>query len=381
MAEDVTLKTDHNQEQGENVAEAGGENHGQGESPPEPQSDEPREAQEAAADHAADPAADPESSEQTAEPESAEIEAKSPAPELSDQIPSEETTTELEQPEVEEAEAAEPDAEASPDAEVEAIAPEPPKSTKLRKSRKSAKTPEPTELTLDSIARQAEFTMDHERLLFQSAVNKGQNRHPQMRLAAVRELRKIKHPAVVQALAFLADDSAIEVRKASLEALADRQDDSVIQIFGRHMRDPNARMRMMVLRTIYRLNPQKATPYLLDALADRDASVRRRAVVCLNWNGARAVAPDLIPLLNDPDVDVRMAVVKALETVGDKPIVPVLFEALEDGERRVCECAHRALISLTGRDFVYPSDSFPQKREAIKADWESWWRANRNKLQ
>jgi HEAT repeat protein len=85
----------------------------------------------------------------------------------------------------------------------------------------------------------------------------------------------------------------------------------------------------------------------VEALRDRDARVRKKAVVALGHVGTAdpAALPALIGAVKDRDLEVRRAAVLALLNLGPqaREAVPVLTEAQKDADARVRSYAVKAL--------------------------------------
>jgi HEAT repeat protein len=235
-------------------------------------------------------------------------------------------------------------------------------------------------LSLDEIVKHAHFDRDYEKLIFQKAVRDAQSENSTLREAAARELKKTKNPAVVQVLMQLAEDPTEDVRVQSLDALVRQQDESVFPLFEKALKyDGSTRVRLAAVRGLYRLhelNRARTIPYLIQALEDKEAEVRRRAVASLSWAGVSEAVPNLIQLLDDPDVAVRKASIHALETLKSKLTVPWLIRALEDEDAQIRKCAYKALKNLTKQEIPFSKDGIK-----AKAKWKSWWKANKEKFQ
>ncbi len=89
-----------------------------------------------------------------------------------------------------------------------------------------------------------------------------------------------------------------------------------------------------------------AEPLLLEALADGDATVRRRAAEALSRIGASdAAMPPLTRALADADPSVVGAAIDALATFGEKA-APPLLELLQQEEGNMWQLASRAIVRL-----------------------------------
>ena len=101
------------------------------------------------------------------------------------------------------------------------------------------------------------------------------------------------------------------------------------------------------------LDPSFVVPALLDALADRDASVRAIATTYLGiiHKNPDATVPALTEMLKDENPEVRTAAASALGSFGAaaSPAVPALRRAAGDKDENVAREAGLALVKLQSR--------------------------------
>jgi len=152
---------------------------------------------------------------------------------------------------------------------------------------------------------------------------------PYERYLGVRELgaERQSHERIVKLLR----DPHYLVAVGALEALADWGNPgdclAVTFLLGAEGRDPMVRAQACI--TLARLGNAEAVPFLVEALKDKDAWVRREAI-------------------------------RALASFGARPeILKSLVDAVDDPEPSVSYMAHDQLVRLTGRTDV------PRRR----ADW------------
>jgi HEAT repeat protein len=93
-----------------------------------------------------------------------------------------------------------------------------------------------------------------------------------------------------------------------------------------------------------------ALPFLIQALRDKDDSLRARAAETLGYFGsdAKLALSALLNAANDPDWGVRMAVVSALGKLGDPMGVPTIIEKLRDDKVRGVRRAAAAALGALG---------------------------------
>lgn len=121
----------------------------------------------------------------------------------------------------------------------------------------------------------------------------------------------------------------------------------------------DAEVRKEALRSLGKLqaraslDPSFVVPALLEALGDRDASVRAIATTYLGiiHKDPEAAVPALTEMLKDEDAEVRTAAATALGSFGAaaNPAVPALRRAVGDKDENVAREAGLALVKLQSR--------------------------------
>lgn len=156
-------------------------------------------------------------------------------------------------------------------------------------------------------------------------------------------------PAIVKALG----DPSEEVASAAAGALrhAAASPEATHELVNRVLetaRDPSAQTRRAAITALGMLEAGAAYPVLIEALADRDAGVRQRAVAALGELGdRRALAALGERLRQDPDVGVRTEAAFRLGKLGDETVLATLRAASagdpEAGVRRWADWAIQQL--------------------------------------
>ncbi len=163
-----------------------------------------------------------------------------------------------------------------------------------------------------------------------------------------RELsvQNIDDNRVVYALAdALRDDNAV-IRWAVVEAIAWLQDSSALPILHEALHDRHFTVRLAAIRALQEIGDENAVWALLDRLDDENSVVREKAAEALGYLGNQDVAVRLARLLQDEDEFVRRASAVSLGTIGSTEVSPQLLEALEDPELLVQWAAMEALGKL-----------------------------------
>jgi HEAT repeat protein len=149
--------------------------------------------------------------------------------------------------------------------------------------------------------------------------------------------------------------------------------------------DPDWRVRKRAAYALCRLGDARVVDALICLLADPQPDVRRSAAETLRLRHDRRACEPLIQALGDPDVSVRSAAAVALRTCGDARAVEPLLQLLSDASadlRLRCEVAW-ALGTLRDPRALSPMlDLLRQPaRELNRPDRTAWhhaWRLSRS---
>jgi HEAT repeat protein len=125
-----------------------------------------------------------------------------------------------------------------------------------------------------------------------------------------------------------------------------------------------------------------AVPSLIDALRDKDESVRKEADYALARIG-QAALPSLLKKLHEKDPDLRAAIIKVLGRIGDPRAVPDLVACLPDTswphneDVRVCDLAAIALEHISSEDAQAAIDTWREQVRvaAANSEWHARVRA------
>ncbi|MGH7254603.1 MAG: HEAT repeat domain-containing protein [Nitrospirales bacterium] len=156
----------------------------------------------------------------------------------------------------------------------------------------------------------------------------------------------------VAALPLLArlDDPVEEVKTAAAQALGRMgPTQTMVELLIEALHHPEATTRREAAQALAWLEPPSAFHALLEALQDRDAGVRQRALAGLGEQAdLRALPAFRARLLHDPDAGVRSEAAFRLGKLGGKDSVPTLRTALKhDPDPAVRRWAAWALRQLS----------------------------------
>jgi len=167
------------------------------------------------------------------------------------------------------------------------------------------------------------------------------------RIAACDAIGTFKDPSTFDELANVAlDDSKIEVRQAAVKALGDSHNPAAIPFLMEALRDSfwwfeREQNVSVLLNAILGMGEKAVTP-LIEALADREGTVRRYSVMILGRLKDKRALDELGMAVYDLHHDVSKAAAEALAQYGS-PAIDLLTEALIHPEVAVRE---HALIGL-----------------------------------
>lgn len=113
---------------------------------------------------------------------------------------------------------------------------------------------------------------------------------------------------------------------------AKKQPNLVEQVIGvyRNSKDDDPRIRRYLSMVLGNLGDKRATPLLIEALAEKDVETRIYASLALGRLKDPAAVPHLLNAFSTDERDVRKAAAYALGEIGDPRGVPALAAALND---------------------------------------------------
>jgi HEAT repeat protein len=118
--------------------------------------------------------------------------------------------------------------------------------------------------------------------------------------------------------------------------------------------DPHPLVRAQAMRALGTSHQQRAVPFLLKGLNDKEATVRRDAAIGLtNTYGGEATAPLTEHVRADVDEQVRINSARALRWANTQEGIRALIDALEDRDAAVVYSARQSLQAITHQDFGY----------------------------
>lgn len=158
-------------------------------------------------------------------------------------------------------------------------------------------------------------------------------------------LGAMKGAAVPELLRILDSDDH-EARRWSAHALGLTRDTRAIAPLVKHLADNRSEARKAAAQALGEIGNAQAVAPLIKALAHRDVETRRTAAVALGCIGSDESVDALRALSEDPNEPVQLAVVEALRRIGGLRAGAGLRAIIDAGRKNVREAASAALSSL-----------------------------------
>jgi len=165
----------------------------------------------------------------------------------------------------------------------------------------------------------------------------GEKATERARLTALRIIASVGGPSAEDTVVKMLDDNDYKVRQAAAKALSAMAEkpSSVGPLKNLLMSDPNPNIRFNAMKALVRLAPEEETDLFIKALGDRDARIRRYAVIALGDIKSVRAIPALSQLGRDPDANVRLQLAIALAKIGNEACLPSLAELAQDQHPKV----------------------------------------------
>ena len=156
--------------------------------------------------------------------------------------------------------------------------------------------------------------------------------HPdfQIRMLAIRCLEKAAPGIALPLLQEILTDGNPEVRVQGVHSLVTFSDPSVFDLIRRYSQDEDPRMRVAVLRGMFKQKERIDVNLLQPFVSDQSPWVRRKLATLLGWAQLDGVFPILIRLSKDSHAKVRQAALLSLMTLYPEESEDRLLEAMGD---------------------------------------------------
>ena len=234
------------------------------------------------------------------------------------------------------------------------------------------------ESAIDKAVKQGEFDNRSDREIFGKVAHDLLDSEMEIKILAAGELGKIKNkagvPILLEALNFGDADLDIDI----INSLIAIDDERAIPVFKEKVSDARFRVRIGCLRGLYKLaDDQEATPFLMEALRDENAEVRRTAVTFIGWKDYDDAVPALVQCLRDEKNRVRKAAVSALANLKDESSVLPLIKMLADKDLEIRQKAFEAVQVISGKEITFDVNAAGKQLKEEVGKIRDWWQKER----
>jgi HEAT repeat protein len=190
------------------------------------------------------------------------------------------------------------------------------------------------------------------------------------RLNTAEALGRTRSPAALRSLSLLSrKDRSPRVRARALDWMWGwREHPQALAVAVTAYEDRHPLVRAAAVETAGRLRGDDAKALVSKALEDEDEGVRCVARLELRYLDRPAALAGLAAAAGDGSWRIRAQTVEDALYLRDREAVDALVRLIGDDVLRISAAAHRALVSLSGKEIGRDRDL-----------WEAWWKANREK--
>ncbi|MBF0489559.1 MAG: HEAT repeat domain-containing protein [Candidatus Omnitrophica bacterium] len=195
-------------------------------------------------------------------------------------------------------------------------------------------------------------------------INDFSSQHPQVRLEALNQIKKLSKSVAIPILKKMLIEEQSPLKQVellhTLSTLNDRSDLDR-DFFKRYLSHSNVDLRLVALRAISKYKDDESFEILSSAIKDPQASIRKQILnlICSTY-GERGI-PLIMRLLHDIDDDVRKLAIHMCATFKAHQAISALMTLLSDQNSDIQKEANNALKKITG-----------QNEETVEA-WNRWW--------
>jgi len=174
-----------------------------------------------------------------------------------------------------------------------------------------------------------------------------------VRKEAIIALGKIHIPSLRDTLQdILQRENEVELRASAIEGLVALRDTLVVGALQTALTDTSALVRQSAIAALNKIWLTSSGPFVLNAMRDPDEKVR---FIATQIAAIRPIPDALRPLrqsLEDTSPWVRAEAARGLAQLADTTAVDALVGLLKRSDGPDAEAAHKALLDLTGIDYV-----------------------------
>ena len=234
------------------------------------------------------------------------------------------------------------------------------------------------ESAIDKAVKQGEFENRSDREIFSKVAYDLLDNEMEIKILAAGELGKIKNsagvPILLECLNFNNSDLDVEI----INSLITIGDARAIPVFKEKVSDSRFRIRIGCLRGLYKMaDDQEAIPFLMEAIRDENAEVRRTAITFIGWKDYEDTVPALVQCLQDEKARVRKAAVSALANLKDESSVLPLIKVLADKNLEIRQKALEAIQAASGQEIAFDVNATGKELKEAINNLRDWWQQER----
>ncbi|MBF0457179.1 MAG: HEAT repeat domain-containing protein [Nitrospirae bacterium] len=243
-----------------------------------------------------------------------------------------------------------------------------------------------TESQVDALLRSAiekalkhgTFETDSDKAIFNKIANDLLDMEMDVKILAATELGKTGNLAAVGVLLEAVRYDNHYLTAEVINSLINIGDPKAVALCKDMSSGANHKVRINSLRGLYKLGKDdEIIPYLMDALKDEHAEVRRTAVTFLGWKDCTEAVPGLVQSLQDKDDSVRKAAVSALANIKDTSAVLPLMRTLTDEGIEIRQKSLEAIKMITAKDITFNIELTGEALAKAVNDLKDWWQRER----
>jgi hypothetical protein len=231
---------------------------------------------------------------------------------------------------------------------------------------------------IDKAVKHGNFDSESQKEIFKKIAGDLLDEDMEVKILAAAELGKMSLKPAVDILLEACKFGNVYLDAEIVNALTNIGDARALTLCKEMAKSPNHRARVSSLRGLYKMgSDSEIAPYLIEALNDEHAEVRKNAATFLGWKDIADSVPGLVQSLQDKDESVRKAAVAALANIKDVSSVLPLMRSLSDESMDIRKKALESLKSITGEEIGFDVDLKGKALTEALNRLKDWWQSER----
>ncbi|KWT94844.1 HEAT repeat domain-containing protein [Candidatus Magnetominusculus xianensis] len=231
---------------------------------------------------------------------------------------------------------------------------------------------------IEKALKHGSFETDSDKAIFNKIANDLLDIEMDVKILAATELGKMGNKAAVDVLLEAVKYRNKYLAAEAINSLINIGDPKAVELCKDMAGSSNHKVRVNSLRGLYKLGKDdEIIPYLMEALKDEHAEVRRTAVTFLGWKDCVDAVPGLVQSLQDKDDQVRKAAVSALANIKDTAAVLPLMRTLADEAIEIRQKSLEAIKMITAKDVAFNIELTGEALTKAVNELKNWWQRER----